>query len=116
MYDNGFANHDTICVHAASLSDDSYHRIAATGGTVSVSTESEQSCGQGYPPTWVLRRLGIPVARSMDTSVWWSGDMFSAMRSTIGADRSREHLEAQSKGNTCTHCHLGAEQVVEWGT
>ena len=34
----------------------------------------------------------------MDTSVWWSGDLFSAMRTTLGADRSREHLEAHVEG------------------
>ena len=43
--------------------------------------------GQGYPPTWQLRKHGIPVSLSMDTSVWWSGDLFSAMRTTLGADR-----------------------------
>ena len=80
MHENGFADPGTIYVHAATLSDDSYQRIAATGGSVSVSTESEQSCGQGYPPTWALRSYDIPVSLSMDTSVWWSGDLFSAMR------------------------------------
>ena len=103
-------------MHAATLSTDSYQRIAATGGSVSVSTESEQSCGQGYPPTWMLRDHGIPVSLSMDTSVWWSGDLFSAMRGTLGADRSREHLEAHAKGDTITNCHLRADQVVEWAT
>ena len=90
-------------MHAATLSTDSYQRIAATGGTISVSTESEQSAGQGYPPTWQVRRHDIPVALSMDTSVWWSGDLFSAMRTTLGADRAREHLEAHVKGETVTH-------------
>src|SRR3712207_5100380 len=52
----------------------------------------------------------------MDTSVWWSGDLFSAMRATLGADRSREHLEAHAKGDTVTHVHLRAEQVVAWAT
>jgi cytosine/adenosine deaminase-related metal-dependent hydrolase len=52
----------------------------------------------------------------MDTSVWWSGDLFSAMRTTLGADRSREHLEAQAKGETVTHAALRAEQVVDWAT
>ena len=52
----------------------------------------------------------------MDTSVWWSGDLFSAMRSTIGADRSREHLEPHARGETVTNCHLRADQVVEWAT
>ncbi|GAA3594227.1 amidohydrolase family protein [Nonomuraea rosea] len=116
MYENGFMTPGTIYVHAASLSADSYHRIAATGGSISVSTESEQSAGQGYPPTWAIRSHGIPVSLSMDTSVWWSGDLFSAMRATLGADRSREHLEAHAKGDTVTHCALRADQVVDWAT
>ncbi|WP_430502461.1 amidohydrolase family protein [Micromonospora trifolii] len=116
MHENGFMNPSTVYVHAATLTQDSYNRIAATGGSVSVSTESEQSAGQGYPPPWQLRHHDIPVSLSMDTSVWWSGDLFSAMRSTLGADRSREHLEAHAKQETITHCHLRAEQVVEWAT
>ena len=116
MHENGFMTDSTVYVHAATLSTDSYHRIAATGGSASVSTESEQSAGQGYPPTWQLRRHGIPVSLSMDTSVWWSSDLFSAMRTTLGADRSREHLEAHATGDTVTNVHLRAEHVVDWAT
>ena len=97
MHENGFMTPSTTstCTPRPCRAD-SYQRIAATGGSVSVSTESEQSCGQGYPPTWALRAHDIPVSLSMDTSVWWSGDLFSAMRTTLGADRSREHLEAHA--------------------
>src|SRR5215211_7152682 len=116
MHENGFMTPQNIYVHAATLTEDSYQRIAATGGSVSVSTESEQSAGQGYPPTWQLRKHDIPVSLSMDTSVWWSGDLFCAMRSTLGADRSREHMEAHAKQETVTNHHLRAEQVVEWAT
>jgi cytosine/adenosine deaminase-related metal-dependent hydrolase len=116
MHDNGFMTPETIYVHSASLSTDSYHRIAATGGSVSVSTESEQSAGQGYPPTWALRSHDIPVSLSMDTTVWWSGDLFSAMRTTLGADRSRCHLEAHGQGETVTQASLRAEHVVDWAT
>ncbi len=116
MHEHGFMTPETIYVHAATLTEDSYHRIAATGGSISVSTESEQSAGQGYPPTWAIRKHGIPVSLSMDTSVWWSGDLFSAMRTTLGADRSREHMEAHARGDTVTHSALRASQVVEWAT
>ena len=116
MHDHGFMNERSIYVHAASLSTDSYHRIAATGGSASLSTESEQSAGQGYPPTWKLRDHGIGVSLSMDTSVWWSADLFSAMRATLSADRAREHLEAHERDETVTHHKLRAEQVVEWAT
>jgi 5-methylthioadenosine/S-adenosylhomocysteine deaminase len=116
MYDNGYMTPSTVYVHAATLSADSYHRIAATGGSASVSTESEQSAGQGYPPTWKLREHGIAVSLSMDTSVWWSADLFSAMRATLSADRAREHLEAHGRDETVTHHYLRAEQVVDWAT
>jgi cytosine/adenosine deaminase-related metal-dependent hydrolase len=116
MHEGGFMGPANIYVHAASLSPDSYNRIAATGGSASLSTESEQSAGQGYPPTWKLRQHGIPVSLSMDTSVWWSGDLFSAMRATLSADRAREHLEAHAKNETVTNHHLRAEQVVSWAT
>ncbi|MFF4897955.1 amidohydrolase family protein [Streptomyces sp. NPDC001068] len=116
MHEHGFMGPETVYVHAATLSADSYHRIAATGGSVSVSTESEQSAGQGYPTTWAIRSHDIPVSLSMDTSVWWSGDLFSAMRTTLGADRAREHLAAHAEGETVTHCALRADQVVEWAT
>ena len=116
MHEHGYMGEDNIYVHAATLTQDSYQRIAASGGSVSVSTESEQSAGQGYPPTWQVRRHDIPVSLSMDTSVWWSGDLFSAMRTTLGADRSREHLEAHAAGDTVTHSSLRAEQVVDWAT
>jgi cytosine/adenosine deaminase-related metal-dependent hydrolase len=116
MHEHGFMTPETVYVHSASLSPDSYNRIAATGGSVSVSTESEQSAGQGYPPTWAIRAHGIPVSLSMDTTVWWSGDLFSAMRATLGADRSRQHLAAHAVGDTVTHCALRADQVVEWAT
>jgi 5-methylthioadenosine/S-adenosylhomocysteine deaminase len=116
MWENGFMTPDVTYVHAATLTEDSYQRIAATGGTASVSTESEQSAGQGYPPTWALRKHGIPVSLSMDTSVWWSADLFSAMRATLSADRSREHLEAHARGETVVNNKLRAEEVVRWAT
>ncbi len=59
---------------------------------------ASRAAGQGYPPTWTLRSHDIPVSLSMDTSVWWSGDLFSAMRTTLGADRSREHLRGARQG------------------
>src|SRR6266699_1203261 len=116
MYEHGFMTPSTMYVHASSLSDDSYHRIAATGGHASVSAESEDNAGQGYPPTWKLRRHNISVSLSMDTSVWWSADLFSAMRATLNADRAREHMEGHKRNETVMLSHLRAEQVVSWAT
>ncbi len=116
MYKAGLMTPEITYVHAATLSPDSYHKIAATGGTVSVATESEQSAGQGYPSTWELRKYGIPASLSMDTSVWWSADYFSAMRATLSSDRSRDHLEAHAKGETINVNKLRAEDVIWMAT
>ncbi|MDA8068267.1 MAG: amidohydrolase family protein [Actinomycetota bacterium] len=116
MYEHGFMTPETVYVHAATLSEDSYQRIAATGGHASVSAESECSCGQGYPSSWVLRRHRIPISLSVDTSVWFSADPFAAMRATLSTDRAREHHEAHAHGETVTNLGLRAEQVVEWAT
>jgi cytosine/adenosine deaminase-related metal-dependent hydrolase len=116
MHENGFMTPSTVYVHCATLSADSYHRIAATGGSASLASESEQNAGQGYPPSWRLRQHEIPVSLSMDTSVWWSGDLFSAMRATLSADRAMEHLEAHARDETVTNHKLRAEHVVSWAT
>ncbi|HEV3381293.1 MAG TPA: amidohydrolase family protein [Trebonia sp.] len=116
MYDNGFMTPGTIYVHCASLTADSYHKIAATGGYASISTESECNAGQGYSPTWKLRKYGIPVSLSNDTSVWWSADLFAAMRATLNADRAMEHFEAHAGDRTVTNHLLRAEDVVDYAT
>jgi 5-methylthioadenosine/S-adenosylhomocysteine deaminase len=53
---------------------------------------------------------------SMDTSVWWGADFFSAMRATLSAFRSRDHLEAHAKGETVNVNRLRAEDVVWMAT
>lgn len=116
MHEHGFMTPENVYVHAATLSADSYQRIAASGGYASVSSESESSCGQGYPSSWALRAHGVPISLSMDTSVWWSGDLFSAMRSTLSSDRTREHHEAHAQGDTVTNIALRADEVVAWAT
>jgi 5-methylthioadenosine/S-adenosylhomocysteine deaminase len=116
MYDGGYMTPGTVYVHAATLSPDSYHKIAATGGFASVSAESEANAGQGYSPTWRLRKYDIPVSLSNDTSVWWSADMFNAMRATLNADRAKTHDEAHEKDETLTNHFLRAEDVVDYAT
>ncbi|PZQ90677.1 MAG: amidohydrolase [Leifsonia xyli] len=117
-YEAGVMEEGFTYVHAASLSTDSYLKIAATGGNVSLATESEDTCGQGYPPVHQLRKYGIPASLSVDTSVWFSADLFSAMRATVNADRALEHYHAHKlePAETITHVKLRAEDVVHMAT
>lgn len=54
----------------------------------------------------------------MDTSVWFSADLFSAMRATVNADRALEHYHAHQlePAETVTHVKLRAEEVVHMAT
>jgi 5-methylthioadenosine/S-adenosylhomocysteine deaminase len=114
--EHGYLTDKLRHVHVSSLSEDSYHRIAASGGQASVAAESECSAGQGFPSSWVLRQYGIPISLSMDTSVWWSADMFAAMRATLNADRIREHQLAHDRGDTVMNLQLRASEVVRYAT
>ncbi|MEV0224941.1 amidohydrolase family protein [Streptomyces sp. NPDC050704] len=116
LADNGFLSPTTTLVHAATLTDDSYRRIADSGAFVSLSAESELNAGQGYPPTGAARRFGIPISLSMDTVVWWSGDMFSAMRATLSAERGLTHLRAHARGEQVTGHDLRAADVLHYAT
>ncbi|MGW0825190.1 amidohydrolase family protein [Streptomyces sp. NPDC002845] len=116
LEENGALSPSTTLVHAASLSDDAYRRIADSGAQLSLSAESELNAGQGYPPTAKARQYGIPVSLSQDTVVWWSSDVFSAMRATLNADRGLAHLRAHEAGKSLTSNALRAQDVLEYAT
>lgn len=116
LEENGVLSPSYTLVHAAALGDDSYRRIADSGAQLSLSAESELNAGQGYPPTAKARQFGIPVSLSQDTMVWWSGDMFSAMRATLNADRGLAHLRAHEAGGPLAVNELRAQDVLEYAT
>ncbi|MFG1667747.1 amidohydrolase family protein [Streptomyces sp. Y7] len=116
LADNGGLSPSTVLVHGGALSDDAYRRIADAGAHLSISAESELNAGQGYPPTAKAREYGIPLSLSMDTVVWWSGDMFSAMRATLSADRGLAHLRAHEAGHAVVNNSLRAQDVLEYAT
>ncbi len=116
MAEHGFLTDQVTHVHCGSLSEDSYQRIAASGGSASLAPESECSAGQGYPPSFTLRKHGIPISLSVDTSVWWNADMFSAMRALLNTDRVHEHLEHHERDDTCVNLRLRAKDVIEYAT
>ncbi|GAA1801657.1 amidohydrolase family protein [Nesterenkonia flava] len=116
LHSNGFLLPTNTYVHAASLQQSSYELIAESGGNVSISAESELNAGQGYPPTGEVRAHGIPISLSMDTSVWWSADMFAAMRATLNADRGLGHLQAHEEDLTVVNNDLRVADVLRYAT
>jgi 5-methylthioadenosine/S-adenosylhomocysteine deaminase len=116
LSDGGYLSPSYTLVHADTLSDDSYRRIADSGASLSLSVESEASSGQGYPPTAKARQLGVRISLSVDTVARLSGDMFTGMRSTLISDRLDEHRLSHQQGKVLTRNSLRALDVLEWAT
>src|SRR4051794_28510035 len=62
MHEHGFMTPETVYVHAATLTEDSYQRIAATGGSVSGFAGGGASGGPGDPPPWARRQHHQPTS------------------------------------------------------
>lgn len=116
LRDNGFLLPTNTYVHCGTMSDSSYRMIAESGGNVSIAAESELNAGQGYPPTGRIHGHDIPISLSSDTQVWWSADMFAAMRATLNADRGIDHLRAHAEDKTVVNNNLRTEDVFHFAT
>ncbi|MFC5833110.1 amidohydrolase family protein [Nonomuraea insulae] len=89
LEDNGLLATPTTFVHALYYTDEEFKRIAAAGGTASISPVDEMNLGLGYPTTGRARAAGIPTGLSADTVVCAPGDMFSQMRTAHLLERGR---------------------------
>ncbi|MFF7717728.1 amidohydrolase family protein [Streptomyces sp. NPDC007988] len=116
LRDNGFLLPTNTYVHCGTMSEDSYRLIAESGGNVSIAAESELNAGQGYPPTGKIHAHNIPISLSSDTQVWWSADMFAAMRATLNADRGIDHLRAHADDKSVINNNLRTEDVLHFAT
>jgi cytosine/adenosine deaminase-related metal-dependent hydrolase len=114
--DQKFLTPSCTLVHADTLSDDSYRRIAAGGAYLSVSAESESGYGQGYPAVVKAVQLGVPWSLSIDNISQLSGDMYTAMRATLIADHLEEHREAHQQGQQLTGLRLRSSDVLVQAT
>ncbi|NGN91827.1 amidohydrolase family protein [Nocardioides sp. KC13] len=106
----------TTYVHSATLKAESYHRIAASDGSVSIAPESEFNFGQGYPPTHQLVQFGINGSLSSDTVTYQSGDILNAIRAVISADRIAENRAAHQRRQPIPIHRFGVDQALEWAT
>ena len=117
MHEHGFMTPETIYVHAATLTEDSYHRIAATGGSVSVVDRERAERRAGLP-------ADLAAAQARHPGLAVDGHERVVERRPVlapCAPRSAPTARASTsrrtrKDETVTNHHLRAEQVVDWAT
>ncbi|MFG2005746.1 amidohydrolase family protein [Spirillospora sp. NPDC048911] len=85
----GLLGHRATYVHGLFYTDEAFKRIAANGGSVSVTPTSETMLNIGLPPTGRARAAGLPTSLSGDTVATGPGDMFSLMRAAYMFERVR---------------------------
>jgi cytosine/adenosine deaminase-related metal-dependent hydrolase len=107
---------DITHVHCDSLKDDEYKMIADSGGTVSVSAESEMHLGCGITPVSRLLKHGIRPSISTDVPSVNSCDVLGALRITLGTHRGEISQQLLDHPNDKTESRLTTRDMLEFAT
>ncbi|MEU4248364.1 amidohydrolase family protein [Amycolatopsis sp. NPDC026612] len=111
MHERGLLDDRTTVVHGNGLSDDQLTMLADVGGSVSVSPDVELKMGFEPPITGRALAAGIRPSLSIDDCPSAGGDMFSAMRTALAAERgalTTRDVLAFATVDGATACRRGA--------
>jgi 5-methylthioadenosine/S-adenosylhomocysteine deaminase len=115
MHENGMLNERVTHVHCSSLAPDEFQMIADSGGSASVSADVEAQMGLGWPATGRLLGVGVRPSLSVDVCVSNGGDMFNAIKSTIGIQRALDNAAEEHAGEQDS-VRLSCMDVLEFAT
>jgi 5-methylthioadenosine/S-adenosylhomocysteine deaminase len=87
MHERGLLDDRTTVVHGNGLSDDQLVMLADAGASVSISPDVELKMGFEPPITGRALAAGIRPSLSVDDCPSAGGDLFSAMRTALAAER-----------------------------
>jgi 5-methylthioadenosine/S-adenosylhomocysteine deaminase len=113
--EQGLLGPDTTYAHCCRLHDDEIRMLADSGGSVSIANEVEMHMGHGYPPTAKLCRAGVRPSLSIDICTGIGGDMFTAMRATLAAQRAMANEDHLKRG-TDPELELTSRDVLQFAT
>jgi cytosine/adenosine deaminase-related metal-dependent hydrolase len=110
---------NTTYVHASHFTAEEWALARDSGGNVSFAPQIEIQMGHGWAPGWTAAQYGLPIGLSSDVATTAPADQFTQMRSILGSERGRKHLEAWEAdldGNTPSPDLITSRQVLEWAT
>ncbi|MGY5051997.1 amidohydrolase family protein [Streptomyces sp. 900105755] len=101
---------DVNYVHANEFTEQEWKQVAESGGTVSATPTVDMTMGLGaLPAVGPALDHGVPVGLGADTVAYGPSDLFTEMRLTLAAERSRANAEPISRGEmpgALRHSHL----------
>ncbi|MBZ4421883.1 amidohydrolase family protein [Myxococcus sp. RHSTA-1-4] len=89
LADAGLLGPDLLFVHCTWSSREDLERIAASGGSIAATPETELQMGMGFPITGQALRAGVRVTLGCDVVSSNGGDLFTAMRLALQVERGR---------------------------
>ncbi|MED4129790.1 amidohydrolase family protein [Shouchella miscanthi] len=108
---------DLNFTHMNRVTDGAMKRIAAKGGSVSVTPEVEMMMGHGYPATGLALENGVKPTLGVDVVTSTGGDMFAQMKFALQAERARVNEKLLDEGiMPGPELHLSANQILECAT
>jgi 5-methylthioadenosine/S-adenosylhomocysteine deaminase len=116
LHAHGLLGSDATYAHCCRLHDDEIQMIADSGGSVSIATEVEMHMGHGYPPLTKLCRAGLRPSLSIDVCTGIGGDMFTAMRASLAAQRAMENEDHLNRGTDPERLELTSRDVLQFAT
>jgi len=116
LHRRGLLRDDTTYVHCNMLSREEMQLIVDTGGTTSISPETELNMGLGDLATLRLLALGHRPSISTDEASSAPGDMFSSMRTVLTVARADAAREALASGRELEPIPLTSRDVFEFST
>ncbi|MFD2055054.1 amidohydrolase family protein [Mesorhizobium calcicola] len=116
LHEAGLLGPDITHVHCNSLKSDEYKMIADTGGTVSISVESEMHLGCGANPLSRLLANGIRPSISTDVPSVNSCDILGALRITLGTHRGQISQQMLDHSGEKTESRLTTRDILEFAT
>src|SRR5690606_24199989 len=103
-------------VHCNNLPQEELELIAESGGTVSISPDSEMQLGFNFPATGRVVAAGIRPAISTDLVMQVGGGMFAAMRAILNAERGLQGQAAYAESRGPSQWEITTQDVLSFAT
>ncbi len=98
LHNAGLLGPRMLHVHCNASSDEELHMIADSGGTISITPETELQMGMGFPVTNRALAAGLKPTLGIDIVSDYSGDMFAQMRIALQTARAIDNQKVLDTG------------------